>query len=252
MKKSLIFLLGMLSIPTIVGNKIYPQNVFSSEKPTIVFDSSEPVPASPEQYKNSISTQTQNLSLDRIVDSESLKNYQFNSEDLKKYQKWVFDTIESSRKNKNAAMIVDKSNYTLDLYKGGKLVRTFPVEFGFNPIDDKKMEGDGSTPEGKYFVTAKKDKGTSWFYRSFVINYPNEFNARKFRENKAKGIIPKDSTIGGDIAIHGCGSGKGMSGFNWTLGCVALSNSDMDVLFPYGKEGTPVTIVKYGTRKIGF
>lgn len=237
MKKSLIYLLSALSIgaPSAL-DKSYSQEIFNAD----------------EAVYESTSTQKQDLSLDAVVDSESLADYHFNSEDLKEYQKWVSETIENSRKNKNTAIVVDKSNYTLDLYKEGKLVKTFPVELGFSPIHNKIIEGDGATPEGKYRVAVKKDTDTSWFHRSFVINYPTNENVKRLAYCKEKGLLPKNVGTGGDIAIHGEGSGKGKYGHNWTLGCMALSNSDMDELFKYGKEGTPVTIVKYGTRKIKY
>jgi murein L,D-transpeptidase YafK len=184
--------------------------------------------------------------LDKLPELD--KRYNFNLEDLKKYKIWTNETIEHSRKDKTYAVIVDKANYSLDLYKNGELVKTYPIELGFNPYDDKMMRGDYSTPEGKYKVKRILDKGQSSFYKAFLIDYPNKKNWRMFNKRKRKGLVPKKASIGGSIEIHGSGSGEGKEGSNWTLGCMALSDKDIDEFFPYIQAGNWITIVKYGTR----
>lgn len=166
--------------------------------------------------------------------------------DTSKYDAWVAQTLDDSRKGKNTAIVVDKTAYRLFLVKSGDVTANYPVELGFNPVDDKRMEGDGSTPEGYYKVVEKRDVGKTRFYRGFLLNYPNNLDKKEFAEEKKKGLIPSDAAIGGMILIHGHGSGMpgNAGGANWTLGCVALSNSDIDKLFPHVSVGMRVTIVK--------
>lgn len=162
-----------------------------------------------------------------------------------KYDSWINTTINNSKQNDSYAIIIDKDLRELYVMKSGELVNKFSVELGFNPVDDKQREGDGTTPEGMYSAT--KLNRTS-FYKAMLINYPNANDFREFEEGKKNGTIPEMATIGGAVEIHGCGSGyKGNSeaGNDWTAGCVALSNKNMDSLFETLPKTVPVTIVKY-------
>ena len=146
-------------------------------------------------------------------------------------------------------MVIDKAAYSLSLYQSGRLIETFNIELGFNPIDDKFLEGDGCTPEGIYRVTKVRDIGDTHYYRAFMIDYPTSTDKKELLDIKADKKVPYIESAGGLIEIHGNGSGKkGKSdGSNWTLGCIALSNSSMDKLFDYKiSAGTPITIVRYG------
>jgi murein L,D-transpeptidase YafK len=177
------------------------------------------------------------------------KNYNYSKDDLDKYLSWINQTIEESTKNGSYALIIDKSKYTFNILNGGKLHSRYNIELGSNPIDDKQIEGDGCTPEGIYKIVKKKDKGQTKFYRGLLINYPNNQDKQKFNELKKTGQISSSDKIGGSMEIHGMGTGyKGNDrGLNWTSGCIALSNSDMDKVFDIANIGTIVTIVKYGT-----
>ena len=90
-----------------------------------------------------------------------------------------------------------------------------------------------------YKVTKKKPNGDSGYHKALLINYPNEEDYATFNNRKRQGLISKNSHIGGLIEIHGDG-GKGD---DWTSGCIALRNSDIDELFSRVSVGTPVTIV---------
>lgn len=177
------------------------------------------------------------------------KKYNYSDEDLAKFDSWIEQTIEESINNNAYSIIINKAEYKLSLIKNGKLHSQYSIELGRNPFNDKRMEGDNCTPEGLYEVIAKEDKGQTVFYRAFLINYPNETDKKEFRELKEKGLIPSGASIGSDIEIHGTGSGKAGNegGVNWTLGCVALSNKDVDKIFDKIKKGTPVTIVRYSS-----
>lgn len=178
--------------------------------------------------------------------------YGYSEEELKKFQGWIKQTIEKSRERGAAAIIVDKAAYKLFLIRNGRLEAVFPVELGRNPYDDKVKEGDSCTPEGFYKVTWKRDRGNTIFYRALFINYPNGKDKEEFRSLVESGQLPPGAKTGGDIEIHGSGSGKpgNAGGYNWTLGCVALSNEDIDVLFEAVETYCPVIIVRYGSSTI--
>ncbi len=158
---------------------------------------------------------------------------------LKRYNTWVDSTLNESVKDSSNAIIVDKSANILYLIKNGKVHLQYNIELGLNPTDDKQRQGDGCTPEGMYDVSWKREVGQTSFYRAFLINYPN-------LEDKAKG------KTGGAIEVHGSGSGKKPEegGYNWTLGCIAMSNWEIDSIFPYIEEKDRITIVKYTTRDL--
>lgn len=131
-----------------------------------------------------------------------------------------------------------KSDHKLQLLSGKKLVQEFHVVFGANLKGHKMQEGDERTPEGFYTLDYKKTN--SAFYRAIHISYPN---ARDIASAKSRGVKP-----GGEIMIHGQKNGLGWlsfisQSFNWTNGCVALPNKDMDVVWALVKVGTPVEIL---------
>lgn len=131
-----------------------------------------------------------------------------------------------------------KTDHKLQLLSGENLVREFRVVFGANPKGHKMQEGDERTPEGSYILDYKKTNST--FYRAIHISYPN---AKDIASAKSRGVKP-----GGDIMIHGQRNGLGWLSFlsqrfNWTNGCVALPNKDMDIVWALVKEGTPIEIL---------
>jgi lipoprotein-anchoring transpeptidase ErfK/SrfK len=158
-----------------------------------------------------------------------------------KWKRWVDETIAWSARTKSYAVIIDKISRTCDLYYNGALKRTYPAEFGPNFMKDKLMSGDRATPEGKYRISGVKGPGSTKYYRALDLNYPNEEDWEQFRRLKREGKIPRRAGIGGLIEIHGTGG----RGTDWTSGCIALTNSDIDDLCRYVGVGTPVTIVGY-------
>jgi len=159
--------------------------------------------------------------------------------ELPKWQQMVDETIAWSKAHNDPVIIVDKMGYRCQIYDDGKLKAEYPIELGPNWLGHKRKKGDGATPEGHYRVIRKKDRGQSIYYKALEIDYPNENDRQLFLEAQAKGELPKDSHIGGLIEIHG----EGGKGVNWTSGCVALINKNMDQIFKLAKIGTPVTIV---------
>jgi murein L,D-transpeptidase YafK len=96
-----------------------------------------------------------------------------------------------------------------------------------------------ATPEGMYKVTRKLEGSKTKYYKALLLDYPNEEDKARFREEIENGSLPRNAKIGGLIEIHGDG-GKGI---DWTEGCVALTNKEMDIVYRLAKVGTPVTIV---------
>lgn len=158
---------------------------------------------------------------------------------LAKWQDQEEDLIKASRKHKNTCLVVDKYNRILKVYKNGQLHTTYEVDLGPNWIGDKSHQGDKATPEGHYKILKKKDGKDTKYYKALLLDYPNEDDKEEFEEKKKEGLIKATAKIGGLIEIHGNG-GKGA---DWTEGCVALRDKDMDKLFSLCRPGTEVLIV---------
>jgi hypothetical protein len=156
----------------------------------------------------------------------------------RRWQHWVEETIASTRGG-GAAIVVEKVGRRLCLVRGGRVVAEFAAEFGRNGLSDKLHAGDGATPEGRYFVKEKRDVGSTRWHRALVINYPNAEDWREYESARRSGRISRRYSIGSLIEIHGNGGKK----TNWTDGCVALRDHEMDSLFRQVPVGTPVTIV---------
>jgi murein L,D-transpeptidase YafK len=150
----------------------------------------------------------------------------------------------------NPRIVVYKQRRQLDLYSNNVVVRTYRVGLGFNPKDDKIKEGDGCTPEGEFYVFVKNSK--SAYHLSLGVSYPNVENAhrglrdRLISKEQHDAIVkaiqegktpPQYTPLGGLIYIHGNGASK-----DWTLGCVALENEDIEELFNAVTVGTPIII----------
>jgi murein L,D-transpeptidase YafK len=137
-------------------------------------------------------------------------------------------------------IVVKKAQRKLYLYNDQqKLLKTYKIALGFNPIGTKQQEGDGATPEGQYYITHKNPKSN--YHLSLGVSYPNIKDAdsglqRKLISQaqydtivsaiKTQAKPPQNTKLGGDIFIHGGGANS-----DWTLGCVALENKDIEELF---------------------
>jgi len=150
----------------------------------------------------------------------------------------VRETKEHSRETGQAAIIVDKTAHKLHLVQSGKVTRTYPCDLGYSSASEKRLSGDGATPEGMYKVTEVRHH--SQYYKALLLNYPNDSDRERFRQNQREGNIPRRARIGGLIEIHGDGG----LGKDWTEGCVAVSNEQMDELMRHAFKGMWVTIVR--------
>jgi murein L,D-transpeptidase YafK len=137
---------------------------------------------------------------------------------------------------------IKKSTHTLELFDGAAMVKSYKVAIGPGGSGPKLREGDKVTPTGRYWVGAGRP---SQFHVFMDVSYPNDADKKRFDTLKSEGKLPKDATIGGAIGIHGVGS-KTLSGVHkasdWTWGCIALDDDEIDEISHLVKAGTPVDI----------
>ncbi len=164
---------------------------------------------------------------------------------LVSYQTTTKPLSELISKGTEISILIDKSDYQLQIFTADTLVKIYSIVLGGNPIDDKLREGDQCTPEGTFKIVSKYPHG-SW--SKFIwINYPTTDSWRKHKKAKADGIIPKNATIGGEIGIHGVPKGTDVmikTRINWTLGCISLTNTDVNEIYPFIDKNTVIKIRK--------
>jgi len=151
----------------------------------------------------------------------------------------------------NPSITVLKAQRQLLLFSGNEVLRKYRIGLGTNPVGPKTVAGDRRTPEGTYYICLKNPK--SAFYLSLGISYPNRQDAEAALKkgiisksiyefitltNKRGRVPPWNTSLGGEIFIHGRGSQT-----DWTWGCIALDDKDMLELYKAVKIGTPVTIM---------
>lgn len=134
-------------------------------------------------------------------------------------------------------VLVLKSARKLFLLAGDRTLRSYTVSLGQTPIGHKQQEGDSKTPEG--FYTLDYRNPDSQFHRSIHISYPSPADRERALR---RGVSP-----GGDIMIHGLPNGKGWIGaehakYDWTEGCIAVTNDEMDEIWAMVEDGTPIEI----------
>lgn len=128
-------------------------------------------------------------------------------------------------------IVVNKSRRELLLLRGDSLLRTYRVALGPEPAGHKVQEGDGRTPEGRYTIDWRNPR--SQYHLSLHISYPSEADTRRAQE---LGVAP-----GGDIMIHGQKDGVPRE-TDWTQGCIAVANEEMDEIWALVPDGTLVEI----------
>jgi murein L,D-transpeptidase YafK len=145
----------------------------------------------------------------------------------------------------SVSIIIDKSDYELSVYDDKGWYATYPVVFGNNSLDDKKIAGDKNTPEGNFRINSKRVH-EKW-YRFIAIDYPTKESWEKFNQRKQRGEIPASASIGGSIGIHGTWPNEDFvvdKYKNWTLGCISMKRDDVDEIYRFTPVGTRVTIRK--------
>ncbi|UWR22496.1 murein L,D-transpeptidase family protein [Sulfitobacter sp. S190] len=129
-------------------------------------------------------------------------------------------------------IVVNKSSREMFLLHEGKVLESYDVKLGFAPEGHKETEGDGRTPEGVYRINRRNPN--SRFHLSLGISYPN---AEDIAKAQALGKPP-----GGDIFIHGQKNPLRRDRGDWTWGCIAVSNKQMEDIYAMVRDGTPIAI----------
>jgi murein L,D-transpeptidase YafK len=144
---------------------------------------------------------------------------------------------QSAPIQKADSILILKKDHVMELLAGGKVIRTYKVALGQGGLAPKQREGDARTPEGHYTIDAHSAE--SHYHKALHVSYPNTED----RKRAAKlGVAP-----GGAIMIHGLPNGKGWVGarhrlYDWTLGCIAVTDEEIDEIWNLVPVGTPVEI----------
>jgi len=128
-------------------------------------------------------------------------------------------------------VVVSKQKREMVLLRGENVLRAYRIALGREPVGPKRQEGDGRTPEGRYTIDRRNPK--SKYHLSLHISYPEAADVERARE---AGVEP-----GGDIMIHGLRDGAPVEG-DWTQGCIAVTDEEMDEIWGLVQDGTPIWI----------
>jgi len=147
------------------------------------------------------------------------------------------DTVFALRAESVDKVLIEKQARRLTLLSKGAVVKTYTIALGGNPVGPKERQGDNKTPEGTYTIDARN--GSSGYHLSLHISYPNAKDKKRARE---LGVSP-----GGDIMIHGLKNGFAQTGSahtesDWTEGCIAVTNPEMEEIYRFVPNGTIVEI----------
>jgi lipoprotein-anchoring transpeptidase ErfK/SrfK len=156
-------------------------------------------------------------------------------------------------------IVIEKSKRVITIYADEDPLIRYPVELGFAPSGDKSIQGDGKTPEGELYVCTKNS--ASKFHRFLGLSYPQPDDAERgltekrittkqrnqiINAHKTKAQPSWNTPLGGAVGIHGGGKfydmGAALLGYDWTLGCIALTDEASEAIFVFAEMGTPVTI----------
>ena len=129
-------------------------------------------------------------------------------------------------------VVVQKGARKMHLFHNDKVLKTYKMSLGFAPVGHKQIEGDGKTPEGLYYIDRRNPR--SRFHLSIGISYPNEAD---IAYAKSIGKEP-----GGEIFIHGKSGYKGDNKGDWTWGCIAVTDRQMEEVYSMVRDGTPIYI----------
>lgn len=136
------------------------------------------------------------------------------------------------------SILVEKSAHRLSLFQRGRVARTYMVALGQQPVGDKVKRGDMRTPEGRFLIESRNPQ--SKYHRALRISYPDAAHRARARQ---LGVSP-----GGDIMIHGLPPRQAWVGaahrdFDWTEGCIAVTNEEIEELWSAVPVGTPIRIL---------
>jgi murein L,D-transpeptidase YafK len=150
---------------------------------------------------------------------------------------WFWPEAPLPKNSRATEVIVVKHQRKLLLRDQGRTIKSYPISLGSDPVGHKVKQGDGRTPEGRYLISGRNPNSS--YYLSLRISYPS---ARDQAQAAKSGLDP-----GGDIMIHGLPNGLGWIGrlhrlMDWTQGCLAVTNREMDDLWRAVPDGTPIIL----------
>jgi murein L,D-transpeptidase YafK len=157
------------------------------------------------------------------------------------------DLSSTLRPNAVARLHLDKSEHRLETFApDGRSLATFRVAIGVGGLGPKRYEGDNHTPEGRYRIDRRHRSAD--FHRFLHVSYPNREDRTAFARLVRAGTLPRTATIGGAIGIHGTGSSLAAVtahglGIDWTAGCIAVTNDEIDLLYRAVRPNAPLVIV---------
>ena len=129
-------------------------------------------------------------------------------------------------------VVVNKEDRRMFLMHHDEVLKDYRIKLGFAPVGHKEIEGDGKTPEGLYMIDRRNPN--SRFHLSLGISYPNEEDRARAAELGEK--------PGGDIFIHGQKSLRDKGKGDWTWGCIAVTNKQIEDVYAMVRDGTPIQI----------
>ena len=139
---------------------------------------------------------------------------------------------------------IAKAAHTMTVYDGARPVAVYRVAIGPGGPGAKHREGDKVTPVGRYHIVGKTPSAD--FHRFLRLDYPNADDRARFAAMKARGELAPTATIGGDIGIHGSPRNPEWKpvhkDFDWTLGCIAVDDEEIDAIDALTRVGTVVEI----------
>lgn len=169
-------------------------------------------------------------------------------------------SLKGFKRLEDVNLLVNRSNFTVNLYEDTVLIKSYRASFGRNLHDKKKIANDGATPVGEYKICSIQNHKA--YYKFLQLNYPNlddanealrksiitqkEYNELRFQFYYEDCTSP-NTVLGGNIGIHGIGRLNAVFKnlpfvYNWTDGSIAVSNEDLDELLKVIKKGTKVVI----------
>jgi murein L,D-transpeptidase YafK len=154
-------------------------------------------------------------------------------------------TVKRDKPKENDVTLVriDKSDHKLEVVAGSRVLKTYRVALGIGGSGPKQFEGDMTTPVGRYHVTTRF---RPLFHQFIGVSYPNDADRARYADLKKQGKVPDGRGVGHGIGIHGVGSRK-LNGIHkeqdWTHGCIAMDDDEIDEFGSLVPEGTPIDIV---------
>ena len=141
-------------------------------------------------------------------------------------------------KDKADYIVIEKASRKMYLYQNDKIIKSYDIHLGNNPVGPKQQEGDGKTPEGDYYISGRNPN--SKFHLSLRISYPNAEDIAQAQKRKV--------STGGDIMIHGTPNklpswlARWTLRKDWTAGCIAVTNDEIEEIWQLVDNGTKITI----------